>query len=95
VGLRVDWLLSGGTLYRTERATRCDTACDVPRGCPHVLWHLGKPMVCVQSSGHGMVGLFFGRVTCKLMESRLQYLVRSPGEHRWIMRKGDAEGYLA
>ena len=71
MGLCVDRLLSGLSLYRTERATWCDTTCDVPRGCPHVLWHLGKPMVCVQSSGYGMVGLFFGRVTCKLMDPDL------------------------
>ena len=48
VGLRVDRILSGGALYRTQRATRGDTPCDVPRRCPHVLRHLGKPVVRVQ-----------------------------------------------
>ena len=64
MGLRMDRLLSGGALYRTERATRRDTTRHVPCGCPYVLWHLGKPVVCVQSGGHGMVNIFFGRVTC-------------------------------
>ena len=68
MGLRVDRLFSGRALYCTERATWRDTTCDVPRGFPYVLWHMGKPMVRVQPSGHGMVSLFSGRVTCKLMD---------------------------
>lgn len=63
VGLCVDRILSGGTVHRSQRATRCDTACDIPCCRPYVLRYLGKSMVCVQSSGYGMVGLSFGRVT--------------------------------
>lgn len=69
MGLRVDRLHSGGTLHRTKCTTRRDIACDLPRSCPHVLWHLGKFVVCVQSSSHGMVGIFFGRVTRRLTDS--------------------------